>query len=195
MSSSRPRKLKPWRPWEVFGASWSNFFPQPFLRNISNIHPSGSPIGILWLKIGNKNHRIGNSMTCFLLRGRVGVPSLYHQTGPKKATSAPKICTNIGCPVWIRTFFLFFSTQNSPIISARRQGIGIDPSEKQPQHIPGLYQWHPIIHTPNDSGTSNHKVLVWGCLGYEAGKLLQRKLLPHNQHLTFNAIKTTHVFF
>lgn len=108
MSSSRPRKLKPWRPWEVFGASWSNFFPQPFLRNISNIHPSGSPIGILWLKIGNKNHRIGNSMTCFLLRGRVGVPSLYHQTGPKKATSAPKICTNIGCPVWIRMFFLFF---------------------------------------------------------------------------------------
>lgn len=35
---------------------------------------------------------------------------------------------------------------------------------------------------------------VWGCLGYEAGKFLER----NNQHLTFNAVKSTnckHLFW
>lgn len=36
-----------------------------------------------------------------------------------------------------------------------------------------------------------NEVLVWGRLGCEAGKFLQRKLLPHNQHLTFNDVKST----
>lgn len=113
------------------------------------------------------------SLLLFFLRHPIIKPDLL-------PTTVPNICPNIGDPLWRG---MLFSTQNAPIIS-EWECVCNQTSWGVARHRSSGISWF----TNFESWMKCWSGDVWGM---RLENSFQRKLLPHNQHLTFNAVKST----